>query len=181
MTLPLQILAGLSFFGGFLGIPGASAVSHFLSPVFGGHGHAGISGVETGAHHSAGLPYLMMAISTAIAITGIYLAYQMYIKKPEMPKKLAERFRLIYKLLLNKYYVDEIYDVLFVNPTKKISVQLWTCVDAKMIDGSVNGIARLVGWFSNILRLLQTGYIRNYAFYIVAGCVFIVVLTVWGK
>ncbi|MDE2215656.1 MAG: NADH-quinone oxidoreductase subunit L, partial [Planctomycetota bacterium] len=136
---------------------------------------------ETGGHHSAGLPYLMMVVSTAIAIAGIYLAYQMYIKKPEMPKKLAERFSLIYKLLLNKYYVDEIYDVLFVNPTKKISVQLWKCVDVKMIDGSVNGIARLVGWFSNVLRLLQTGYIRNYAFYIVAGCIFIVVLTVWGK
>ncbi|MBU6391950.1 MAG: NADH-quinone oxidoreductase subunit L, partial [Planctomycetes bacterium] len=181
MTLPLTVLAILSFFGGFLGIPGASAISRFLSPVFGEHGHAEISGAETGGHHSAGLPYLMMVVSTAIAIAGIYLAYQMYIKKPEMPKKLAERFSLIYKLLLNKYYVDEIYDVLFVNPTKKISVQLWKCVDVKMIDGSVNGIARLVGWFSNVLRLLQTGYIRNYAFYIVAGCIFIVVLTVWGK
>jgi len=181
MTLPLTVLAILSFFGGFLGIPGASAISRFLSPVFGEHGHAEISGAETGVYHSAWLPYLMMVVSTAIAIAGIYLAYQMYIKKPEMPKKLAERFSLIYKLLLNKYYVDEIYDVLFVNPTKKISVQLWKCVDVKMIDGSVNGIARLVGWFSNVLRLLQTGYIRNYAFYIVAGCIFIVVLTVWGK
>ena len=62
---------------------------------------------------------MMMVVSTAIAIAGIYLAYQMYIKKPEIPKKLAERFHLIYKLLLNKYYVDEIYDALFVNPIKK--------------------------------------------------------------
>ena len=181
MTLPLTVLAGLSFVGGFLGIPGASAISNFLSPVFGEHGHAEISGAEAGVHHSAWLPYLMMVVSTAIAIAGIYLAYQMYIKKPEMPKKLAERFRLIYKLLLNKYYVDEIYDVLFVNPIKIGSVQLWKQVDARMIDGSVNGIARLVGWFSNVFRLLQTGYIRNYAFYIVAGCIFIIVLTVFGK
>ena len=100
---------------------------------------------------------------------------------PEMPGRLAERFRLIYKLLLNKYYVDEIYDVLFVKPTKIISIQLWKRVDSLMIDGSVNGIARLVGWFSNVFRLLQTGYIRNYAFYIVAGCIFIIVLTVFGK
>ncbi|HHT9129973.1 MAG TPA: NADH-quinone oxidoreductase subunit L [Candidatus Brocadiaceae bacterium] len=181
MTLPLQILAGLSFFGGFLGIPGASAINHFLAPVFGGHGHVEISGAETAGHHNEGHPYLMMVVSTAIALGGIFLAYQMYIKKPELPRRLAERFHLIYKFLLNKYYGDEIYDALFVNPTKKISVQLWKCVDAKMIDGSVNGIARLVGWFSNVLRLLQTGYIRNYAFYIVAGCIFIVVLTVLGK
>ena len=120
MTLPLTVLAGLSVVGGFLGIPGASAISNFLAPVFGEHGHTEISGAEAGVHHSAWLPYLMMVVSTAIAIAGIYLAYQMYIKKPEMPKKLAERFRLIYKLLLNKYYVDEIYDALFVNPIKKV-------------------------------------------------------------
>ncbi len=181
MTIPLMILAILSFFGGFLGIPGASAINSFLSPVFGEHGHTGGSIAGAEAHHSAAFPYLMMAVSTAIAIAGIYLAYQMYIKKPEMPKKMAERYRLIYKLLLNKYYVDEIYDTLFVNPTKKISIQLWKRVDALMIDGSVNGIAGLVGWFGNILRYLQTGYVRNYAFYIVVGCICIIVFAVLGR
>ena len=181
MTLPLTALAGLSFVGGFLGIPGASAISNFLSPVFGEHAHTEISGAEAGVHHSVWLPYLMMVVSTAIAIAGIYLAYQMYIKKPEMPKKLAERFGLIYKLLLNKYYVDEIYDALFVNPTKIMAVQLWKRVDVLMIDGSVNGIARLVGWFGNILRYLQTGYVRNYAFYIVVGCICILVFAVLGR
>ncbi len=177
MTLPLTVLAGLSFFGGFLGIPGANALSCFLAPVLGGHGHA-----ETAGHHGAWLPYLMMAVSTAIAIAGIFLAYQMYIKKPGVPQRLAERFRFVHTLLLNKYYVDEIYDALFVNPVKKISAQfLWKGVDVRIIDGSVNGIARLVGGIGNILRLLQTGYIRNYAFYIVAGCIFIIVLAVFGR
>jgi NADH-quinone oxidoreductase subunit L len=69
-----------------------------------------------------------------------------------------------------------------VNPIKKISAQLlWKLVDAKIIDGSVNGIARIVGWLGNILRLSQTGYIRNYAFYIVVGCIFIIVFAVLGK
>lgn len=181
MTTPLTVLAMLSIFGGFLGIPGASAINTFLSPVFGDHGHAEISGSEAVVHHGAYLPYLMMVVSTAIAIAGIYLAYQMYIKKPEMPKKLAERFGLIYKLLLNKYYVDEIYDALFVNPAKFMAIQLWKRVDALMIDGSVNGIARLVGWFGNTLRFLQTGYIRNYAFYIVLGCIGIIVYIALGK
>jgi NADH-quinone oxidoreductase subunit L len=181
MTLPLAILAGLSFVGGFLGIPGASAINNFLAPVFSSHSHTEMSGIHTGSQHGEGHPYLMMVISTAIAIAGISLAYQMYIKKPDLPKRLSERFHIFYKLLLNKYYIDEIYDVLFVNTTKKGSVLLWKYIDDGMIDGSVNGIARLVGWFSNVFRLLQTGYVRNYAFYIVVGCIFIIVLTMLGK
>ena len=67
------------------------------------------------------------------------------------------------------------------NPIKKGSVQLWKQVDARMIDGSVNGIARLVGWFGNALRYLQTGYVRNYAFYIVIGCICIIVFAALGR
>ncbi|MBM4053807.1 MAG: NADH-quinone oxidoreductase subunit L [Planctomycetes bacterium] len=179
MTVPLMILAGLSIVGGFLGLPGASALNHFLSPVFGGHGHNEMHGSEASSHHGIGLPSLMMVVSTLIAIGGIWLAYQMYVKRQELPKKLAERFALPYKVLLNKYYVDEIYDAVFVNPIKKISVQLWKRVDAMMIDGSVNGVARFFTGTSNVFRLLQTGYVRNYAFYIVVGCIFILILTTW--
>lgn len=179
MTAPLIILAGLSIIGGFFGIPGASALNHFLSPVFGGHGHGEMHGSEAGGHHGGGLPYLMMVVSTLIAVGGIWLAYQMYVKKQALPKKLAERFALPYKVLLNKYYIDEIYDAVFVNPVKKISVQLWKRVDAMIIDGSVNGIARFFVGTSNVLRLFQTGYVRNYAFYIVVGCIFILILTTW--
>ncbi|TLD42713.1 MAG: NADH-ubiquinone oxidoreductase chain L [Candidatus Jettenia ecosi] len=182
MTFPLMVLAGLSSLGGFLGIPGANIMSHFLAPVFGEQGHhTEISGREAGVHHSEGHPYLMMIISTAIAILGIFIAYHLYVKKPELPKILAERFRFIYKLLLNKYYVDEMYDILFVKSLKKISVMLWKHVDTQIIDGSVNGVARLIGRFGDILRFLQTGYVRNYAFYIVLGCIFVIVLTALGK
>ncbi|WP_347272999.1 NADH-quinone oxidoreductase subunit L [Candidatus Kuenenia sp.] len=177
MTTPLIILAGLSIIGGFLGIPGANALNHFLSPVFGGHGHGEMHGSEAGGHHGGGLPYLMMVVSTLIAVGGIWLAYQMYVKRQKLPGKLAERFALPYKVLLNKYYVDEIYNAVFVNPVKKISVQLWKRVDAMVIDGSVNGIARFFVGISNVFRLFQTGYVRNYAFYIVVGCVFILILT----
>ncbi|MCF6157002.1 MAG: NADH-quinone oxidoreductase subunit L [wastewater metagenome] len=181
MTIPLIVLAGLSSIGGFLGIPGAHVMSTFLSPVFSASGHTKVSGAEISVHHGEGNPYLMMVVSTAIALTGIFIAYQMYIKKPELPKKLAERFRFIYRVLLNKYYVDEIYTALFVNPTRKIAVFFWKCVDIQIIDGSVNGIARSIGWFSSNLRYLQTGYVRNYAFYIVVGCIFIIVLAALGK
>lgn len=181
MTIPLIILAGLSCIGGFFGIPGANVIHGFLSPIFGTHGYTEIAGTEASVHHGEGNPYLMMVISTAIALAGIFMAYQMYIKKPELPKNLAKRFRIVYKILLNKYYIDEIYDILFVKLTKKMAVILWKRVDVQIIDGSVNGIARLVGRFGNVLRLLQTGYVRNYAFYIVIGCICIIVYVALGK
>ena len=114
-----------------------------------------------------------MVVSTAIAIAGIYLAYQMYIKKPEMPKKLAERFGLIYKLLLNKYYIDEIYDTLFVNPIKNGSIFLWESFDNRVIDGIVNGVASFFEGGSSVLRRLQTGVAQSYMLSILIGAVMI--------
>lgn len=181
MTVPLIILAGLSTIGGFLGIPGFNTLGEFLSPVFNASaGHMEAHGAEA-THHTAASPYFMMIISTVIALVGLSLAYQLYVKRPELPKKLAVRFRIIYTLLLNKYYIDEIYDILFVKSAKKLATLLWRRVDVQLIDGSVNGIACIVGWLSNVLRCLQTGYVRNYAFYIVIGCIFIIVLAALGR
>lgn len=181
MTIPLMILAGLSIAGGFLGIPGANAIDKFLSPVFSSFHSMEVSGTGVEVHHAGGNPYLMMVISTVIAVAGICAAYHLYVRRPELPGRLAERFRILYKILLNKYYVDEIYDILFVNSMKRMAVLLWKRVDVQVIDGSVNGIARFVGWLSTVLRLLQTGYARNYAFYIVIGCVFIIMLAALGR
>jgi len=177
MTTPLIILAVLSAIGGFLGLPGANIISRFLHPVFHQYDHTKGHIAEIGGHHGNGLPFLMMFISTVIAIGGIYLAYQMYIKRQDLPKKMAEHFSFLHRILFKKYYVDEIYDALFVIPFKNLSLQMWKCVDVKAIDGSVNGIARLVVGFGNVLKLFQTGYIRNYAFYFVIGCIFVIVLT----
>jgi NADH-quinone oxidoreductase subunit L len=181
MTIPLMILAGLSIAGGFLGIPGANAIDKFLSPIFSPLNPMEISGAGVEVHHAGGNPYLMMVISTVIAVAGIFTAYHLYVRRPELPGRLAERFHRIYKILLNKYYIDEMYDILFVNSMKRMAVLLWKRVDVQVIDGSVNGIARFVGWLSTALRLLQTGYVRNYAFYIVIGCVFIIVLAALGR
>ncbi|MGQ3685853.1 MAG: NADH-quinone oxidoreductase subunit L [Candidatus Loosdrechtia sp.] len=180
MTIPLIVLAGLSIVGGFLGIPGANALEKFLSPVFSSFHAVGVTGTRVEVHHTGGNPYFMMVISTAIAVAGIFTAYHFYVRRPELPGMLAGRFQILYKILLNKYFVDEIYDFFFVRPIKKMSVLLWKHVDVQVIDGSVNGIARFIQWLSTVLRLLQTGYTRNYAFYIVIGCVFIVVLAALG-
>ncbi len=188
MTIPLIILAVLSVIGGYVGVPhvlgGANHIHEFLAPVLGGgeptKTHSGItllsqawaSGGE-GAGHSASLELLMMVISVIIALIGIGIAYLFYIKKPELPKQLAERWKGIYTLVFNKYYVDEIYEALFVNSLKGLGTGLWRGFDDFVIDGTVNGIAYLIGLISRGMRRMQTGLVQNYAFSMVLGAVII--------
>ncbi|MGQ9637165.1 MAG: NADH-quinone oxidoreductase subunit L [Thermodesulfobacteriota bacterium] len=184
MTIPLIILAILSMIGGYVGVPhvlgGANHIHEFLAPVVGGvepaKAHAGISlvaqawasGEEAGSHSSA-LELLMMVISVVIALIGIGIAYIFYIKNPALPRVLAEKWRGLYGLVYNKYYVDEIYQVLFVNSLKKLGVGLWKGFDDLVIDGLVNGIAILIGWISTVMRRMQTGLVQNYAFSMILG------------
>ncbi len=189
MTVPLMILAILSVIGGYIGVPhvlgGANHIHEFLAPVLGGgaepaKAHAGItllsqawaSGGESGGH-SAALEFFMMALSMAIALIGIGIAYLFYVKNPALPKLLAEKQKGLYQLLLNKYYVDELYEVLFINSLKRLGTGLWKGFDEFVIDGTINGIAYLFGWLSSVIRRMQTGVVQNYAFSMVIGGVII--------
>lgn len=174
ILIPLLVLALLSILGGFIGFPTASAINSFLAPVIGG-GHHGTAGGGDLHHVSNSLMFSMMGISTGIAIVGILLAYLMYIKQPDLPAKIVGKFKLIYTIIYNKYYVDEIYDAIIVKPTVKTSFILWKIVDVKIIDGFVNAVARIVELESEVLKLFQTGYVRNYALSILLGGVIIIV------
>jgi len=190
MTVPLMILAILSIIGGYVGVPhvlgGANHIHEFLAPVVGGaepsKAHAGISliaqawasGGETGGH-SAILELLMMALSVAIALIGIGIAYLFYIKNPALPKLLAERQKGLYQLVFHKYYVDELYEILFINSLKRLGTGLWRGFDELIIDGTVNGIAYLIGWLSGVMRRMQTGLVQNYAFSMVIGGLILVI------
>lgn len=174
ILIPLLVLALLSILGGFIGFPTASAINSFLSPVIGG-GHHGTADGGDLHHVSNSLMFSMMGISTGIAIVGILLAYLMYIKQPDLPAKIVGKFKLIYTIIYNKYYVDEIYDAIIVKPTVKTSFILWKIVDVKIIDGFVNAVARIVELKSEVLKLFQTGYVRNYALSILLGGVIIIV------
>jgi NADH-quinone oxidoreductase subunit L len=190
MTIPLIILAVLSVIGGYVGVPhvlgGANHIHEFLAPVVGGgeaaKGHAAVSlmaqawasgGESLG--HSAALELLMMVISVIIALIGIGMAYLFYIKNPALPKLMAERWKGLYTLVANKYYVDEMYQVLFVNSIKKLGVGLWKGFDDFVIDGTVNGIAILIGWISGVMRRVQTGLVQNYAFSMVVGGLILII------
>jgi NADH-quinone oxidoreductase subunit L len=191
MTVPLMILAVLSVIGGYVGVPyvlgGANHVHEFLAPVLGGgaepaKAHAGISLLsqawassgESGGH-SATLELLMMVVSVIIALIGIGIAYLFYVKNPALPKLLAEKKRGLYQLVLNKYYIDELYEILFINSLKNLGTGLWRGFDEFVIDGTVNGIACLFGWLSSVMRRMQTGLVQNYAFSMIIGGVILVV------
>src|SRR5512139_667548 len=185
MTVPLMVLAVLSVIGGYIGVPhvlgGANHIHQFLAPVLGGgaesaKAHAGISilsqawasGGEAGGH-SAALEFVMMAISVVIALVGIGIAYLFYVKNPALPKRAAEKWKGLYKLVYNKYYVDELYEILFINSLKNLGTGLWNGFDEFVIDGTINGIAYFIGLLSGVMRKMQTGLVQNYAFSMILG------------
>ena len=172
MTGPLIILAVLSIVGGFIGFPiveGWNQFGEFLSPVF-----AVPPKVAEAAHHSAGFEVGMMVVSIIIAVLGILSAYRMYIQKPGLPDRLAERYSIPYQMIANKYWMDEIYDFVFVGPLIRVSVFLWRIFDDILVDGTVNGVAAVVRGGSQVFRRLQTGNVQSYALSILVGVVLIV-------
>ena len=125
--------------GGWVGWPeslgGSDRFSQFLAPVMAKQSAEGAEGA--GAAHAASgssTEYLLMLLSVAIAAAGIWLAYKWYIKQPEVPGRIAANFSGLYRVLYNKYYVDQIYDALFVNRVKDLALTLGA-FDTGIING----------------------------------------------
>ncbi len=179
MTIPLSILAILSAIGGFVGVPellgGSNHFEHFLEPVFERaqeHLHF--------AHVSHGLEYTLMATSVLLALAGIGFAYLMYIKGTISPAKMTERFKGIYTVLYHKYYVDEFVEAAIIRPLLAFSRWLWHVVDDGIIDGIVNLVGKVTILFGLIFRRIQTGYVQNYAAFIVLGVILILAYYIFG-
>ena len=181
MTVPLMLLAVLSVAGGWIGIPhvlgGHNYFEAWLAPVF-AHGAEGAA--HGGAHASAALEVLLMAGSVGVALCGIGLAWVLYRVRTEVPKEIADRVPGLYDLVLNKYYVDEIYDVAIVRKIVNGSIWLWEAFDTAFLDGIVNGIAALVKGAGERTRRLQTGVVGNYAFSLLLGAVILVGFLLWS-
>ena len=172
MTIPLMVLAVLSLIGGYVGVPhslgGSNRFEGFLSSVFGrnpAESHAAV--------HSASSEYLLMVISVIIVLIGIFVAHRFYIRNPEIPKKLAQKFKTPYRIIFNKYYVDEFYSMAIVKPVINFALFLWKIVDVMIIDGTANGIASLTKWAGELIRRTETGYLRNYALSLTFGAILI--------
>ncbi|MEW6137941.1 MAG: NADH-quinone oxidoreductase subunit L [Thermodesulfobacteriota bacterium] len=176
MTVPLMILAVLSLVGGFVGIPilkGWHVFGDFLAPVF-APAEAVLKGEHAAAHHSVALELTLMGVSLAIAIAGFFYARWMYLTEPGAAQRMVERFPGLHKLVYNKYWVDEIYDILFVNSIVRFSQFLWKMFDDAVIDGIVNGTARIARGWGAVLRRLQSGVVKDYALSILVGVVFVI-------
>jgi NADH-quinone oxidoreductase subunit L len=164
MTVPLVILAVLSIIGGYIGLTpalgGANVFEHWLHPVVtqGAQVHTLLG--ET-SHEVEGLEYLVMLVSVVVALLGIWLARSGYLRKATWPGKLSKG--AAYTTILNKYYVDQIYDTVISQPIVKISEVMAQWFDLGVIDGLVNGVAAFFGWVAGWLRRLQTGFVQNYA------------------
>ncbi|MGQ9745571.1 MAG: NADH-quinone oxidoreductase subunit L [Dissulfurimicrobium sp.] len=182
MTGPLIVLAFLSLTGGWFGISPLVSESlgggipnmleHFLDPVF-EHSQDIIASVAVVPHYTHSTEWTLMAISVLIAAGGIIGAFVVYMKKfPELPEKLAKSYSLHYKLIYNKYYVDEIYYLLVICPIYYLSIFLWKVVDVFLIDGlGINGQAWLVQKGSGVARNVQNGSLQTYAAFMLMGVV----------
>lgn len=170
MTIPLIILAILAVTGGYIGIPESWGIHNFFF-------HFIEQTSPDAIFHPSDLLFsenLLMIFSIVAALTGIGLAFHFYVKDRTLPERTAIKLSAIHKLLSRKYYVDEIYNSLFVQPIRKGSEILWTSFDIRIIDGMANVSGRLMMRFGEQLRRLQTGVVQNYAAIFFLGVIFII-------
>ncbi|MEO5357502.1 MAG: NADH-quinone oxidoreductase subunit L [Nitrospirae bacterium YQR-1] len=175
MTVPLVVLAVGAVGAGYAGIPhvlgGHNSFAAFLAPVVG----------HPKPHGSVSQEWFVMISSVVVAVTGILAAYYFYIKNTKIPDAIARNFSLVHKILYNKYYVDELYGLMIVKPAYWFSGTVINKVtDGVLIEGIVNGLPALVGWFGKKLRKIQTGIVLHYCMYMAAG-VLILLLVILSK
>jgi NADH-quinone oxidoreductase subunit L len=198
MTVPLIALAAGSALGGWIGVPklwsafpeAFRAFEHWLEPVF-----AASAAHHAAEHPEAALEWLLMGLSVAVAVAGILVARHLYVTRPALPDAIRKSSGPLYDVLLNKWYVDELYDFLFINGLCKGGGTALAEFDAAVVDGGVNGtgwltrfISRLSIWWdtwiidgairlgsfvvkvsSYPVRVAQTGYVQSYALVFVLG------------
>jgi NADH-quinone oxidoreductase subunit L len=202
MTRPLLALAVLAAVGGIIGLPELThfpnLLDEFLSPVIG----TGPTPELTVLAHSIGKEAVLLTVSTVVAVAGIFLGIVVYVRHPQLPEELAARFRRLYPLLVHKYYVDELYQNLFIRPllklvtlsgrfdlrgidaavnlSSRLTAKLADLVgweDLKVVDGMVNALAAVVQRWGDRLRQLQTGQLQHYLYSVAAGaCILYLVL-----
>jgi NADH-quinone oxidoreductase subunit L len=172
MTIPLMILAILSAIGGFIGIPAlfsginGNIFERWLEPIF---SSANIRLLNYGSHTNLE-EIVLMSVTVIGAVISIWFAGYVYLKNPRFALNMSVKFKGLYNLLLNKYFVDELYDTTVVNPISRGSDRfLWRFTDITVIDGIVNGTASFINYLSGNIRKIQTGITQFYAVVMMLG------------
>jgi NADH-quinone oxidoreductase subunit L len=190
MALALIVLALGSVAAGFVGWPhalgGHNALHAWLEPAFhaptGEAATAALAAGEAAAEGGAGsaLELTLMGVSIAIAAVGVWLGRFIWGRRRDIADAMARQFGALHSLLLNKYYVDEIYDATIVRPIRVIAEEgLWRGADVRLIDGAVNAVATIVDEGATVLRRLQSGSVRTYAGSVILGVVVILGYYLW--
>jgi NADH-quinone oxidoreductase subunit L len=165
MLFALVILAFLSVVGGYIGVPkilgGHNVFESFLEPVF--TRYPVLGPLADGVHHLS-LEWTLLLVSVAVALLGILLVWLLYLKRDRIPSALVKRFPSLYNLILNKYFVDEVYGALIVIPGRKLSEFTYDRFDLGIVDGLVNFVGEFVVRAGEGLKRIQMGYVRQYAF-----------------
>ncbi len=184
MTIPLMILAVLSVVGGWVGIPhilgGTNYFENWLDPVIASSAERSVSHALASGGGDVGMEWTLMVSSVVLVLFSIFLAYLLYKKKTEISTSLAEKLSALKNLLLNKYFVDEIYGAVIIRPVVYFSLFLWKVFDVVIIDGFINGAASWYADFSEFARKGQTGRVRTYATIFLFGVLVIIAYMVIG-
>ncbi|KAB7729120.1 NADH-quinone oxidoreductase subunit L [Rudanella paleaurantiibacter] len=178
MTLPLMVLAVLSVVGGLLNVPhalgGHSALAEFMAPLYAGSQQ--VNPAAFGGHTMGASEELMlMGISAGVALLSAIVAYVMYVRNAAVPAPDSAERSLPAKVVYNKYYIDEFYEVLIVRPVRALGDGLYS-VGEFVVDGVVGAVAWLVRTVSGQLRLVQNGSIGSYVFAMVLSLALIIAL-----
>jgi NADH-quinone oxidoreductase subunit L len=206
MTWPLVVLAAGSILAGYVGLPhwffgAGNWIEHYLEPAI----LAGTRAEIVEAHYSMVTEVLFTLIAVSVAALGLFIAYWFYVKKPESPVRLAQQWSGAHRVLYNKYYVDELYNATAVQGTlntceglnwvdanvvdgvvnrtaggTRLSAFVSDLFDMNFVDGAVNLIGALLGFFSKGFRRIQTGLVQNYAMLMLVGIfIMVAVFMIW--
>ena len=171
VTLPLVLLAIPSVIIGYIAIGPMLHGDFFKDVIFVGENHTAMRTLSEEFHGAAAMA--IHGLQTApfwLALAGVALAYYCYMVNPRVPAWFYAKFKPLHTLLDNKYYMDKFNQLVFAGGARAVGGGLWKVGDRGLIDGlMVNGSAKLVGWFSGITRIAQTGYLYHYAFVMIAG------------
>jgi NADH-quinone oxidoreductase subunit L len=182
MLFPLVVLAILSIIGGWVGVPAAmgghNEIEHFLSPVFANPNTA--EAATTTA--SNGLELGLAAVSVLTALFGLFLAYLFYYKKPGTAAALAQRAPALYRLVENKFYIDEIYGSLIVTPLLIFTrIFLGGLIDGGIVNGSGAAAGATTRGLGSLVRKVQSGNIRSYAGWLALGAAAVLLVMIFGR
>jgi NADH-quinone oxidoreductase subunit L len=179
MLIPLMVLAALSLTAGFIGLPapigelfgahGESPFAVWLAPVF----HGPEAAMAAGHHGGHSLEWLLMAVSSLVALGGIAAGLWIWVVRPGTTDRIAARLGAFHVAVKEKLYVDELYDRMILKPYYALC-RAMARLDTGVVDGVVNGVAAVMLTSGHVMKLFHSGYVRSYAIAYVIGAALIV-------